>query len=145
MQEIQYIGETLWIGKLGHLAVIIGFIFTLLAAFSFYKAQTKGDLQWKNLGRASLITPSFAVFIVMALLFHIMIGRFYEYHYAFKNVNDDLPFKYIFSAFWADQEGSFLLWMFWHAILGLFILFQRGKWEASVLAVLSFVQFFLTH
>lgn len=143
MQEIQYIGETLWIGKLGHLAVIIGFIFTLLAAFSFYKAQTKGDLQWKNLGRASLITHSFAVFIVMALLFHIMIGRFYEYHYAFKNVNDDLPFKYIFSAFWADQEGSFLLWMFWHAILGLFILFQRGKWEASVLAVLSFVQFFM--
>ena len=42
MQEIQYIGERLWIGEFGHLSVITGFVFSILAAFSYFKAeQTK--------------------------------------------------------------------------------------------------------
>ena len=27
--------------------------------------------------------------------------------------------RFIFSAFWGGQEGGFLLWMFWHNVLGL--------------------------
>ncbi len=143
MQEIQYIGEHLLIGQFGHLSVIIGFVFSLLAAYAYFKQVNNKEQSWNKLARISFALHSVMVFVVMALLFYIMIERYYEYNYAFKNVNDDLPFRYIFSAFWADQEGSFLLWMFWHAVLGLIILFQRGKWEAPVLSVLSIVQFFM--
>lgn len=143
MQEIQYIGERLWIGELGHLIVITGFVFSILAAFSYFKAEQTQTTSWKGLGRAATLTHAISVFVVMGLLFYIMIGRFYEYNYAFSNVNDSLPFRYIFSAFWADQEGSFLLWMFWHAVLSIFILIRKGKWESSVLAVLSLIQFFM--
>ena len=111
MQEIQYIGERLWIGEFGHLSVITGFVFSILAAFSYFKAEQTKESAWRGLGRAATLTHSVSVFVVMGLLFYIMIGRFYEYNYAFSNVNDSLPFRYIFSAFWADQEGSFLLWM----------------------------------
>ena len=51
--------------------------------------------------------------------------------------------RYILSCFWEGQEGSFLLWSFWHVILG-FILQRTSKnWEAPVMATVSIVQAFL--
>jgi len=51
--------------------------------------------------------------------------------------------KYIFSAFWEGQEGSFLLWSFWHCVLGLILINTSKKWEAPVMTVISFAQFCL--
>ena len=48
------------------------------------------------------------------------------------------------SCFWEGQEGSFLLWMFWNAVLGLILVRKSGQWESPVLAVISFVQFGLS-
>jgi cytochrome c-type biogenesis protein CcmF len=67
----------------------------------------------------------------------------YEYSYAIQHVSDDLSMKYILSAFWEGQEGSFLLWMFWNVILGLVILRFQKNWSAPILAVLSLLQAFL--
>ena len=67
----------------------------------------------------------------------------YEYSYAYEHVSDELPMRYIFSAFWEGQEGSFLLWMFWHAILGMFILRNKYSLEPQVMATLLMVQTFL--
>ena len=72
-----------------------------------------------------------------------MINKMYEYVYVFEHVSDDLPMQYIFSAFWEGQEGSFLLWMFWHAILGMFILKNKYKLGPHVMATLLMVQTFL--
>ena len=51
--------------------------------------------------------------------------------------------KYIFSAFWEGQEGSFLLWMFWHIILGFILIRTAKEWESPVMSILSLVQFFI--
>src|SRR5258706_12163318 len=48
--------------------------------------------------------------------------------------------KYIFSAFWEGQEGSFLLWMFWHVILGSIVVRTAGKWESGVMTWLAGIQ-----
>ena len=72
-----------------------------------------------------------------------MINQRYEYQYVWSHVSEDLPFKYIFSAFWEGQEGSFLLWMFWHVVLGFVLMYFAKKWEGPTMAVLSAVQLFL--
>lgn len=69
-----------------------------------------------------------------------MVQQRFEYQYVWAHVSEDLPFKYIFSAFWEGQEGSFLLWMFWHIVLGMVLMFKAGEWEASTLAIVSAVQ-----
>ncbi|MEY4031087.1 MAG: cytochrome c assembly protein, partial [Bacteroidota bacterium] len=79
-------------------------------------------------------------FSVIGLIFFIMIKKYYEYQYVWTHVSDELPMQYIFAAFWEGQEGSFLLWMFWNAILGLIILSRRNQWESSVLAIFAVVQ-----
>lgn len=47
------------------------------------------------------------------------------------------------STFWNGQEGSFLLWMFWHAIIGIILIFVNKFWEAPVMTVFALVQAFL--
>jgi cytochrome c-type biogenesis protein CcmF len=47
------------------------------------------------------------------------------------------------SCFWEGQEGSFLLWMFWQAIIGIALIKTQKLWEAPTMVVFTLVQAFL--
>ena len=148
MEEIQYIGEHLTAGRIGHLALVLAFVSSILAAFAYWLAtENRKDETfeaWRNIGRSAFVIHGISVFTVIGLIFYIMINQYYEYQYVQAHVSEDLPFQYIFSAFWEGQEGSFLLWMFWHIVLGIVLIFTAKKWESPVLSVLSTIQIFTT-
>jgi cytochrome c-type biogenesis protein CcmF len=52
--------------------------------------------------------------------------------------------RFILSAFWGGQEGGFLLWMFWHNILALFVIRSADKWEPKVMTILASIEAFLS-
>ncbi|MBT8191370.1 MAG: cytochrome c biogenesis protein CcsA, partial [Bacteroidia bacterium] len=141
---MQYIGEHLWPGIVGHLLIILSFTALLFAAYSYRNDHKLNDkslkVSWKTLGRSGFIIHVVSIFSLIAILFYIMINQMYEYAYVFEHVSNDLPMRYIFSAFWEGQEGSFLLWMFWHAILGLILMSNARKWESPVMMFLALVQ-----
>ncbi|GAB5551265.1 MAG: hypothetical protein Sapg2KO_08560 [Saprospiraceae bacterium] len=148
MEEIQYVGEHLLPGQIGHFALITAFVSSLLATFAYFKSTNKRDIpadaqSWRKIGRVAFTLHGLGIFSVIGILFYLMINQYYEYQYVWAHVSEDLPFKYIFSAFWEGQEGSFLLWMFWHVVLGMILMFTAKRWEAPTLAMLSLVQVFL--
>jgi cytochrome c-type biogenesis protein CcmF len=133
---MNYIGENLIPGQLGHFCVVLSFVASLLSAFSYFqsasKRNTPEESDWLRLGRFSfMLHGTERSFSIIGLLFYILVGKMYEYNYAWANVSDDLPVQYVFSAFWKEQQGSFLLWSFWHIILSAIIIVRGGKWEAS--------------
>lgn len=144
METIQYIGEHLLPGNLGQLSLYAGFTASLLAAFAWFMATQRRQLpeagNWGKIGRIAFLVHSAGILSVIGVIFYLMINRYFEYQYVQAHVSDDLPMKYIFSAFWEGQEGSFLLWMFWHVVLGLVLIFRPGKFTAPVMSVLSLVQ-----
>lgn len=148
MEEIQYIGEHLWPGQIGHFAIVMTFVSGLLACIAYFFATQRRDRleydSWRNIGRVAFGVHGIGVFAIIGIIFYIMTQQYYEYQYVQAHVSDDLPFKYIFSAFWEGQEGSFLLWMFWHVVLGLILIAKAGKWETPVLSVLASVQVVIT-
>lgn len=147
MEEIQYIGEHLLPGQIGRMTIVLSFVASLLAAIAYYFAEQKKESQeatgWLKMGRAGYIIHGFSVFTTIACIFYVMYFRMYEYQYAQLHVSDDLEMKYILSAFWEGQEGSFLLWMFWHVVLGFILIKVAKNWEAPVMSMLSLVQFFI--
>ncbi len=145
MQELQYFGEHLWPGRVGHFSIILSFVAAILTAFAYARHTRKEDVGtgWLTLGRWSFRLHSIATLATIATLFYIMLSRYYEYQYAWAHVSDDLPFAYIFSAFWEDQPGSFLLWAFWHVVLGLILMRTAREWEAPVMVVMSLLQAFI--
>ena len=138
MNEIQYIGENLLPRQIGHIAVVLSFIAALVAMLSYFFAtqqqnkdiDTEGVASWQRLGRWSFGVHGVAVLTIISSIFYVMITKRFEYFYAHSHVDTDLPFRYVFAAFWEGQEGSFLLWMFWHVGLGAFIIL-RGAIQNS--------------
>lgn len=147
MNEIQYIGEHLLPGQLGRFTIILGFVASLLATLAYFFAEQRKETAeakgWLRMGRVGYITHGLSVFTTIGCIFYIMYNRMYEYQYAQLHVSDDLDMKYILSAFWEGQEGSFLLWMFWHVVLGFILLRVAKSWEAPVMSILSLVQLFI--
>ncbi len=144
MQQIDYIGEHLLPGPLGHFFIITGFVSALLAILAYRKTTILNqDLSWLKLSRIAWYVHGFSIFAAIGLIFFMMVNQYYEYRYVWDHVSDDLPMKYIFSAFWEGQEGSFLLWMFWHIVLGTVVVRTAGKWESGIMTWLSLVQLVL--
>lgn len=141
---MEYIGEHLWPGKLGHFFVILSFCTSLLATVAYYLSTQKHSFEWKKLARWSFYIHAFAVIGIIVTLFYMLANQMYEYHYVWKHSNNEMPMRYIFSCFWEGQEGSFLLWSFWHVILGLIFIWREKTWEAPVMTIVSSVQMFLS-
>ena len=135
------------VGDLGHLFVIISFVASLASAFIYLKARTIEDPVKKNAwlinGRIAFAIHGVAVLGVVASLFTIIYKHYFEYHYAFSHSSLHLPGEYMISCFWEGQEGSFLLWIFWQAIIGVVLMSRKGSWEAPVMVTVAAVQAFL--
>jgi cytochrome c-type biogenesis protein CcmF len=148
LKEIEFIGEHLLPGHIGQFFIALNFSMSLLAFLAFFYAEKKNNLplesqRWKNLGRLGFALHAWSVLSIVGILLYLMANQYYEYNYVFQHVSDTLPMKFILSAFWEGQEGSFLLWMFWHVVLGVLLMFSAGKWESSVMATLSAIQVLL--
>ncbi|HNO71204.1 MAG TPA: cytochrome c biogenesis protein CcsA, partial [Bacteroidia bacterium] len=155
---MEYTGEHLWAGELGNGLVILSFTAALLSSISYFvsansAANSPEELSWKKIGRYSFFIHTLSVFGMVATLFIMLLGHYFEYEYIWHHSSRHMPMQYIASCFWEGQEGSFLLWIFWNAILGT-ILMRRlnpkssdlnnyNQWEAPVLSVMSIAQVFL--
>jgi cytochrome c-type biogenesis protein CcmF len=142
---MEYVGEHLWVGKVGNLFVILSFAFALLASISYFFAARDNDesISWKRIGRIAFRSHALAVVGIVATLFMMLHNHYFEFEYVWHHSNKEMPLRYILSCFWEGQEGSFLLWTFWHVVLGLILQRTTKTFEAPVMAVLSVVQVFL--
>ena len=144
---MDFVGEHLLPGKLGHFFTILSLVASLAASFSYFKSTQKGlspeALNWKKLARIFFYLDILSVFSIFGLLVYINHSHLFEYKYAWQHSSRSLEPKYILSGIWEGQEGSFLLWSLWHAVLGFIAIRREKKWEAPVMTVVSFAQFCL--
>ena len=144
---MDYIGEHLVPGKIGHFFILLSLVTSLAASFSYFKSvqqrNTDGGKQWKKLARIFFITEALSVFFIFGIIFYIVSNHLFEYKYAWQHSSKALEPKYLLAAIWEGQEGSFLLWSIWHCVLGLIIISREKEWEAPVMTVVSLVQFVL--
>jgi len=142
---MEYLGEHLLPGQLGHLFLILSLITSIAATFSYFKSTqsqvTETKRSWKALARTFYIVQAFSVIAIFAILYYIINNHYFEYKYVWEHSNLSLEPKYLLSSIWEGQQGSFLLWSVWHAVLGLFFIWREKEWEAPVMTVVSFAQF----
>jgi cytochrome c-type biogenesis protein CcmF len=144
---MQFEGEHLLPGRIGHFFVILAFVASIISTIAYFIAAKKTDLtekkSWLNFARVAFTTQLIAAVIIFVLIFYICANHYFEYMYAYKHASKELEPKYLLACIWEGQEGSFLLWVIWHSILGVFIMFKSKEWEAPVMTVISLAQFFL--
>ena len=80
--------------------------------------------------------------LTSAYLWFLILSNNFEISYVASYSSTSLPIVYKISAFWAGQQGSFLLWLLFHAIAGVILVYQRSS--ASTLTIYYFIQSALT-
>lgn len=145
MESIVYEGERTIFGHIGHFLIITALITAFIGAIAFFLAERKKEesSDLVRFGKQLFYLHALSIVGILGIIFYLMATKSYEYYYVWQHVSDDLPLKYVLSAFWEGQEGSFLLWLFWHAILGIGIIFLEKKYTAPVLFVLCLIQVIL--
>jgi len=144
---MRYEGEHLLIGQIGHFFVILSFVSSLLATYTYYRSAQSIDPpeagRWGKLGRWSFFIQAFSIVAIFVTLYLIIYNHYFEYKYAHQHSKRSLDMQYLLSCFWEGQEGSFMLWTFWQSVLGLVVIRTAGKWEAPVMTVVALAQAFL--
>ncbi len=147
MDNIQYIGEHLLPGKIGHFFTILSMVAALFATISYlFSSLSKlpyNQFTWKRMARIGFGIHGISVLGIIVVLFMMIWNHYFEYHYVYSHSSSDLPVYYMISCFWEGQEGSFLLWTFWHVILGIITIATARKWETTVMTFICFTQVFL--
>ncbi len=137
---MEYINEHLAAGAVGRALLLVAFLAAGLACFAGWRGTQTQHASWTKLTGGAYGVMSSCIAMTIALLLYMMTQHWYEYQYVQQHVNDDLPFRYVFTAFWEGQEGSFLLWLFWHGVLGCVVWFTNKTWRLPVLSVIAAVQ-----
>lgn len=123
---------------LGNILIVISIIFSLVALFSYYKTY-KGDAKHLKIARNSYYIMTVAVVASFLLLLYLTITHQFQYSYIYGYSSVDLPFGLLLSSSFAGQEGSFLLWILFTAVLGLIMIKQLSS-DSKVES--SFMMFF---
>jgi cytochrome c-type biogenesis protein CcmF len=141
---MDYFGEHLLPGKIGHFFVTLSFAASFVATVAYYKSASAKNIEdennWKRLARTSFVVNCFSVFSIFAVVYYIISHHYFEYNYAWEHSNRSLPTQYLLACIWEAQEGSFLLWTIWQCVLGLLLIFKAKRWESPVMTVVSFGQ-----
>jgi len=141
---MDYTGEHLLPGILGHFFIILSLVASLVATFAYFKttrSKNEADVSsWKTMARGAFLVEVLSVFAIFGILFYIIYNHLFEYKYAWQHSSRTLEVKYLLSCFWEGQEGSFLLWSIWHCVLGSILIRKARNWEAPVMTVVSFAQ-----
>ena len=129
--------------SLGPLLLVAGLLAAMAGAIASLRViqGRRAALSWaRAMAYAALVCASLA----SALLLFFILRQRYDIAYVYQYSSRDLALFYRISAFWAGQQGSFLLWLFLGAIFTVLQIRRSHQFEPYVLLFLLLVQAGLT-
>lgn len=131
----------------------IGYLFLWVTLFaSVYSTLTsvwgvtKNEPKWVERAKNGLLTVSSLIPLTAAVLLCLLLSRNFQVRYVHAHTSTDQPTLYVFSALWAGQEGSFLLWALLYSIVTAVVIRQRHQLSPRIwplmLTVFAVIHFF---
>ncbi len=124
---------------LGNIVITIGFLAGLFAFFMYYLTY-KGYSNTLGKARIGFHVAAMMTILASLILVHAVLTHQYQYKYVFNYSSSGLSTGLLLSTFWGGQEGSFLLWTFFTAIIGIILLeytSKRGDLEPRVMMIFT--------
>ena len=129
---MEYIGEHLLPGKIGHFFALLSFAASFVAMIAYFKATnartTEEEASWRRMARMAFRIDVFSFFAVFATIIYIVANHLFEYNFAWEHSSKSMPLQYLLACIWEAQEGSFLLCTLWVCVLGSILVRKAGKW-----------------
>jgi cytochrome c-type biogenesis protein CcmF len=132
------------LGILGKALISASFVVSLFAMIFYFVAANKDEEKTLRIG--NWLFTAKVVFLVAAsgILMYLIFRHQFQYFYVFNYTSLDLTPRYLFSAFYGGQEGSFMLWILISGFLGFGLMkWTRPPYKGPVLFFLTLTQVFL--
>jgi len=140
---MSYQNEHLWIYYAGHGLILLCFFSALYGVIASYFVYRLRSENWKQALQLSFWSHLITLFGAISLILYMMTNHYYEFEYVWSHVSDDLPQRYILSAFWEGQEGSFLLWLFWNVLLAGWFIRKKNTFHQTIAGIILAVNVIL--
>ncbi len=143
---------------MGSILIQSGFAAAMISMILYLLAST-GKEKYLKYGRLFFHLSVTATIASAAYLVYLIISHQFQYTYVWNYSSKSLPVNLLVSTFYAGQEGSFHLWAFFMAVIGVFLLqflLKRdksglnspqnsgsGKYEPIVMFTFTLIQAFL--
>lgn len=127
----------------GYYALVLGFILTLFLCLwtLFFSWQGKNQsVYWLEKCQTTIL---FLLILASGVLFVALLGRDFSFQYVRDYTDSVLPWYYALTAFWAGQEGSFVLWALFIAVLGMVWIYSPTYKSIQTRTKVDFWLFFL--
>jgi cytochrome c-type biogenesis protein CcmF len=118
----------------GALAIWCAVLFAMASLWG-YSLVLRGDQGSMAFARRSYNFFALSIVLASMVLALLLLIRDFRIEYVYQYSGLDLPLHYQFSAFWAGQKGSFLIWLFFGALLGLLVKKTAGRNEPVVMGI----------
>ena len=106
----------------------------LACAVTYWRVD-RGRDDLLPLARTFYSAYAISIFAASAVQMTLLLQHRFDVSYVNAYSSRDLPLHFLLSTFWAGQEGSFLLWCFWGAVIGFFVWRSAKEQEAPVMIV----------
>lgn len=137
--------------KIGMLLTVLALAGLLFSGWNYFqvtrkeknppkKKKEKPDNNQLNLARYGFYFMTLMVVLTSIYLLYLILTHQFQVSYVYRYTSRDLPLGYLISAFWAGQEGSFLLWALLTAIMGSIFIRTAREFEANGMLFLNIVQ-----
>ncbi len=126
----------------GTISLFLALIFLVISAL-FYLRLAGGHAKSLRVGRISYYLLATFVTLASLHLFSLFLGDRFEYGYVAGYSSTDLSLLLKVSALWAGQEGTFLLWLWFASLLGLWVMKRAKSREGWVMFFYLLSQLFL--
>lgn len=124
---------------LGTLSLAAALLAAVAGAF-YYFLVARGQKELLGYGRWAVYGLAGAATIASAYLLSLILNHQYQVAYVYSYTSSDLPTLYQFSAFWAGQEGSFLLWVLLAAWMSVALVLRGDRFEPQVMVSVLLIQ-----
>ncbi|HEY9422599.1 MAG TPA: cytochrome c biogenesis protein CcsA, partial [Thermoanaerobaculia bacterium] len=118
----------------GALTIWCALLFSFASLYGYARVHA-GDAGSLLFARRAYGFFAFSIVLASVVLGLLLMMRDFRIEYVYQYSGLDLPAHYQFAAFWAGQKGSFLIWLFWGAVIGLLVRRTAGRQEPMVMGV----------
>lgn len=129
----------------GKILIYAAFFASVLSMVTFFMVHL-GKQKYLKFGRLFFHITCISVISAAIYLMYLILNHHYEFAYIWEHSNSELQLPLLISTFYAGQEGSFMLWTFMTAVLGVFLLNYVSKGdrlEPQVMSVYALILGFL--
>ena len=133
------------LGIIGQILIITAFVASIVSGAAYLLATQRPhqSATWLKTGRRAWVLMTAGILAASVILSFLIFTHQFQYHYVWSNTSRSLPLRYVFSAFWAGQEGSFLLWVLFTCFVGYLAARWARSFEGHIMAIIGLCQAFM--